>query len=144
MLASERFVTIQFGLESVALAFRHFEVEHQILDIEPKLREGFLNQREDPSAAADGIDDPIERVVEFRPDFGRLFLNSLSKFDEFHGKLIFSEVGQSALHWIGPGGARMGLDDCRTHRVPVPALLQASSATCSPTASYENTTICES
>src|SRR6056297_2691211 len=35
------------GLQFVSFATRHFQVEHQVLNVQPQLRKGFLNEAQD-------------------------------------------------------------------------------------------------
>ncbi|MEX0716190.1 MAG: hypothetical protein WD066_06380 [Planctomycetaceae bacterium] len=43
-----------------------FEVEHQVFDVEAQLRQGFLNQGQNPSPPPHGVDHPLIGRLQFR------------------------------------------------------------------------------
>ncbi|MCX7408306.1 MAG: hypothetical protein NTZ32_09495 [Planctomycetales bacterium] len=55
-------------LEFVAFLASHFQVEHQVLDVEAQLRERFLDQAQNSAAAADGIDHALVGQLKVCPN----------------------------------------------------------------------------
>lgn len=70
----------------VALLARHLEVEHQVFDVEPQLREGFLNEFKNSAPAADAVDDLRIGLFELAIlRFGESG-DALAELDQFAGE----------------------------------------------------------
>lgn len=74
--------------ERIPFGTGRFQIEHQVLDVEPQLREGFLHESQNPSPAANRIHDLLVGDGEFsltRPDDGS---NLATEFRQFLRNLI--------------------------------------------------------
>ena len=56
---------------SVAFAAGGFEVEHQVLHVQAKLAEGFLDEVEDAAAAFGTVDHAVEDRMQSMPELQR-------------------------------------------------------------------------
>ena len=83
------FTLFELGFEFVAFFPGGIEVEHQILDIEPQLREGVLNEDENPLTALEAVDDlgiGVDEAVVVGVLQSR---NSPAEFEQLAGHIVW-------------------------------------------------------
>lgn len=88
-------VQLKLGLQLVSFFASHLQVEHQILDVQPKLREGFLNQSQNAAATSNGLNDSDVRRFQVLLHRIRQSANFLSQLHELSGHVVFASVRES-------------------------------------------------
>ena len=74
--------------EFVAFLTRHFQVEHQVLDVESQLRQGLLDQRENPATAANRIDDALMCLHQLGPGWIGQSFKTFTEIRQFPRNLV--------------------------------------------------------
>jgi len=83
--------------EFVPLAARGVEVEHQVLDVQPQLRESLLNESQNPASTTNRIDDSIVRNFQITLHIGRQSRDVAGQLDQFTGQLLTLVVWKSRM-----------------------------------------------
>jgi hypothetical protein len=87
-------------LQGVAFAAGGFEIEHQVLHIEPQLAQGFLDEVENPAAALGAIDDPVHERFQPRAMLGGKGRDSSREVGDVFGE-FFGWGGDAGLGHCG-------------------------------------------
>jgi hypothetical protein len=84
---ANRSIVGELVAESVSFAAGDFQIEHQILDVEPQLREGVLNEGENPAASEDRLDNLTVEGIQVALTIRRKGGDALSQFEKLTGKV---------------------------------------------------------
>jgi hypothetical protein len=97
----------------VAFAARGFDIEHQVLHVEPELAQGVLDKREDTAAAFGALDDAFKGGDHVTGILVRQGMDSRNEAEQVGRQFFDGRRGNSwcvghRLHlWVGSAGAKM-------------------------------------
>ena len=83
----------QLLAQFVSFPAGHIQVEHQVLDIQTQLRQGFLNEQQDTTTTLDGIDDLLKGDFQFQPVRACSRSNQTTQFRKFIGNAAGVQIG---------------------------------------------------
>jgi hypothetical protein len=78
---------IELRPQFVALLAGRIEIEHQVLDVEPQLRESFLNECQEPAATMNAVDHLDVGRFHILGQFRGQFRDGFPEVKDFAGKL---------------------------------------------------------